>query len=182
MEPNSTETVAKNNQKTRDIANNNGNTDNTKGGVDANNPMPEVVEPINSSDGGPNRPALPGEMNCTEDEDGETNCEMPEPPEGFDGQMPGNMGPGGMMGGRFPGETVQASSDSILHPVGYLTLGAGSVILALVISYVIFSHCFKKRPGKAFSSLQKFLYFILVALVIAAGLIALSYFVPIWVS
>lgn len=134
-------------------------------------------------------PAAPGEMeemgempemNCEESEDGETNCGPPTPPESTEGFEGGPMG-----GGNFPGETTQqsaASSDSILHPVAYLSLGAGSVILSTVIMYACFSNFFHKKPAVTFDKWQKFMWFAIATIILSAALIALCYFVPIWVS
>lgn len=120
------------------------------------------------------------EMNCTENEDSEANCEPPTPPEGME-----EFGGGPMRGENFPGETTQqstASSDSILHPVTYLSLGAGSVILSTVIMYACFSNFFHKKPAATFNKWQKFMWFIIAALIMSAALIILCYFVPTWIS
>ena len=115
----------------------------------------------------------PPEMCDPEDED----CEMPEPPEGMTG-----MGPGG--DGNFPGATTgqDVSTDSVLHPIGYLSLGAGSVIVAMVITYACFSKFFHKKPGQTFDKGSKFAWYCVASIALAAGLIALCYFVPIWAS
>ena len=120
------------------------------------------------------------EMNCTENEDSEANCEPPTPPGGME-----EFGGGPMRGENFPGETTQqstASSDSILHPVVYLSLGAGSVILSTVIMYACFSNFFHKKPAATFNKWQKFMWFIIAALIMSAALIILCYFVPTWIS
>ena len=119
-------------------------------------------------------------MNCTENEDSEANCEPPTPPGGME-----EFGGGPMRGENFPGETTQqstASSDSILHPVAYLSLGAGSVILSTVIMYACFSNFFHKKPAATFNKWQKFMWFIIAILIMSAALIILCYFVPTWIS
>ena len=86
----------------------------------------------------------PPEMNCDSDSE---NCEMPEPPEGFDGEMPSDTQGG--FGGR--GEFIAQSSgnpDAILHPVAYLSIGAGSIILGILVSYMCFSKFFHLKPGR----------------------------------
>lgn len=115
----------------------------------------------------------PPEMCDANDED----CKMPEPPEGFT-----EMGPSG--DGNFPGATTgqDTPSDSILHPVGYLALGGVSVIVAMVIVYACFSKCFHKKPGQTFDKGSKFAWYCVASTLLAAGLIALCYFIPIWVS
>ena len=75
-----------------------------------------------------------------------------------------------------------SSSDSILHPVTYLSLGAGSVILSTVIMYACFSNFFHKKPAATFNKWQKFMWFIIAALIMSAALIILCYFVPTWIS
>lgn len=114
----------------------------------------------------------PPEMCDADSED----CEMPEMPEGMQG-----MGPGG---GRFPGEMTgqDASPDSVLHPVGYLALGAGSLVLSMVVVYACFSKLFHKKPGQTFDKGAKFAWYCVASLVLAAGLIALCYFIPIWTA
>lgn len=130
------------------------------------------TKPVNS-DG---TEATPPEINCDSSEE---NCEMPEPPEGFDGEMPTEM-QGGFAG---RGEMMQqASSTSDLHPAAYLAIGGGSVILGILVSYVCFSKFFHLKPGQAFSSLGRFIGFIAVALVLAIGICVLGYFIPVWVK
>lgn len=143
------------------------------------------TKPTNDAESGEND-TMPGEMgempemNCEESESGEANCEPPTPPENMEGFEGGPMGSGG-----FPGEATQqntASSDSILHPVAYLSLGAGSVILSTVIMYACFSNFFHKKPAATFNKWQKFMWFIIAILVMSAALIILCYFVPTWIS
>ena len=141
-------------------------------------------------------PAKPGSNSSDSTESGE----MPAMPEDFDGEMPemcdsddedcempempGDMqgGPGG--DGNFPGEMTMesGSSDSILHPVAYLALGGVSVIISMVIMYTCFSKFFHKKPGQTFDKGSKFAWYLVGSIVLAAGLIALCYFVPTWVS
>lgn len=146
------------------------------------------TKPTNDTGSGENdaMPAGPGEMgempemNCEESEGSETNCEPPTPPENMEGFEGGPMG-----SGEFPGETTQqntVSSDSILHPVAYLSLGAGSIILSTVIMYACFSNFFHKKPAATFNKWQKFMWFIIAALIMSAALIILCYFVPTWIS
>ena len=143
------------------------------------------TKPTNDTESGENG-AMPGEMgempemNCEESESGETNCEPPTPPEGMEGFEGGPMG-----GGGFPGDTTQQTttpSDNVLHPVAYLSLGAGSVILSTVIMYACFSNFFHKKPSATFDKWQKFMWFIIAALIMSAALIILCYFVPTWIS
>ena len=159
---------------------------NTSGGNSAGGTPP--AKPGNSSDSDGDSTEMmgqPPEMNC----DDEENCEMPEMECGDDetcelpdmSEMEGMMGGPGSMG-EFMMEDVSGSSDSILHPVAYLAIGGCSVILGIIVSYACFSKCFHKRPGETFSKLKYFIWFIVVALLIAAGLIALGYFIPVWVS
>ena len=160
--------------------------------VIAKNETRQMRPSTNDSDGSNStRPSMPPNMNC---EDGETceppeincdsdseNCEIPEPPEGFDGEMPEeiqNMRPSGK---EFVSQMAK-SSDSVLHPVAYLAIGGCSVIMGILVSYAIFSKFFHLKPGQTFSQLSKFIWFIVVVLVIAAGLIALGYFIPVWVK
>lgn len=119
----------------------------------------------------------PPEMDCDADE---TDCEMPEPPEGFDSsKMPSDI-KGGFTGD-FPGRTTQqANSDAILHPVAYLAIGGASVILGILVSYACFSKFFHLKPAQTFDKSSKFIWFTVVTLVIAAGLITLGYFIPVW--
>ena len=119
----------------------------------------------------------------------EMEGEMPEMPEDFDGEMPempsGEMGEmPGMPGGDGEMMAVQetTSSDSVLHPVGYLALGAGSVILSMIVIYACFSNFFHKKPGETFSSKKNFILYIVASVILAAGLIALCYFIPTWVA
>lgn len=116
------------------------------------------------------------EMCNPEDDD----CEVPEMPEGFDGE--GFMGGFGGRGDFNPMEMQETSSDAILHPVAYLALGGCSVILSIVIIYACFSKCFHKKPGETFDTLSKFIWFVAASIVLAAGLITLCYFIPVWVS
>lgn len=120
------------------------------------------------------------EMNCEENEDSETNCEPPTPPDGMEGFEGGPMGDG-----NFPGETMQqpaTSNDNILHPIAYLSLGAGSVIFSMIIMYTCFSNFFHKKPAATFDKWQKFMWFAIATIMLSVALIALCYFVPVWVS
>lgn len=143
------------------------------------------TKPTNDAESGENG-AMPGEMgempemNCEESESGEANCEPPTPPESMEGFEGGPMG-----GGGFPGDTTQQTttpSNNVLHPVAYLSLGAGSVILSTVIMYACFSNFFHKKPAATFNKWQKFMWFIIAALIMSAALIILCYFVPTWIS
>lgn len=143
------------------------------------------TKPTNDAESGENG-AMPGEMgempemNCEESESGEANCEPPTPPENMEGFEGGPMGSGG-----FPGEATQQTttpSDNVLHPVAYLSLGAGSVILSTIIMYACFSNFFHKKPAATFNKWQKFMWFIIAILVMSAALIILCYFVPTWIS
>lgn len=143
------------------------------------------TKPTNDAESGENG-AMPGEMgempemNCEESESGEANCEPPTPPENMEGFEGGPMGSGG-----FPGEAIQQTttpSDNVLHPVAYLSLGAGSVILSTIIMYACFSNFFHKKPAATFNKWQKFMWFIIAILVMSAALIILCYFVPTWIS
>lgn len=143
------------------------------------------TKPTNDTESGENG-AMPGEMgempemNCEESEGSEANCEPPTPPENMEGFEGGPMG-----GGGFPGDTTQQTttpSDNVLHPVAYLSLGAGSVILSTVIMYACFSNFFHKKPAATFNKWQKFMWFIIAILVMSAALIILCYFVPTWIS
>lgn len=123
----------------------------------------------------------PPEMNC--DPESDTNCEIPEPPEGFDGQMPEGMqsgGPGGMR--EFTAQSISTNPDAILHPVAYLAIGGGSVIIGILISYICFSKFFHLKPGQTFASKGRFIWFVVVTLVLAVGLCALGFFIPKWCS
>ena len=146
------------------------------------------TKPTNDAESGENgaMPAGPEEMgempemNCEESESGEANCEPPTPPESMEGFEGGPMG-----GGGFPGDTTQQTttpSDNVLHPVAYLSLGAGSVILSTVIMYACFSNFFHKKPAATFNKWQKFMWFIIAILAMSAALIILCYFVPTWIS
>ena len=146
------------------------------------------TKPTSDTESGENgaMPAGPGEMgempemNCEESESGEANCEPPTPPESMEGFEGGPMG-----GGGFPGDTTQQTttpSDNVLHPVAHLSLGAGSVILSTVIMYACFSNFFHKKPAATFNKWQKFMWFIIAALIMSAALIILCYFVPTWIS
>ena len=122
----------------------------------------------------------PPEMNCDSDSE---NCEMPEPPEGFDGEMPSDMQSGGFGGrGEFMTQSTNTNPDAILHPVAYLSIGAGSVVLGILISYMCFSKFFHLKPGQTFKSGARFVWFIVVALVLACGICTLGFFIPKWVS
>ena len=143
------------------------------------------TKPTNDAESGENG-TMPGEMgempamNCEESESGEANCEPSSPPESMEGFEGGPMG-----GGGFPGGTTQQTttpSDNVLHPVAYLSLGAGSVILSTVIMYACFSNFFHKKPAATFNKWQKFMWFIIAALIMSAALITLCYFVPTWIS
>ena len=143
------------------------------------------TKPTNDAESGENG-TMPGEMgempemNCEESESGEANCEPSSPPESMEGFEGGPMG-----GGGFPGGTTQQTttpSDNVLHPVAYLSLGAGSVILSTVIMYACFSNFFHKKPAATFNKWQKFMWFIIAILVMSAALIILCYFVPTWIS
>lgn len=118
---------------------------------------------------------MDGEMpEMPECEEGDENCEMPEIPEGMEG------GPGGE---GFPGETMQdANSGNSWHPAAYLGMGAGSVILSMVIMYACFSNFFHKKPGQTFDKWQKFAIYCGASTVLAAGLAVLCYFIPVWIG
>ncbi len=127
-----------------------------------------------NSNGAPAKPentdGTAPEMCNPEDED----CEVPEMPSGEQG------GPNG----GAPGEMtmVGGSSDNILHPVAYLALGGSSVIVAMAITYACFSKFFRKKPGQTFDKGAKFAGYCIGSIILAAGIIALCYFIPIWVS
>lgn len=146
------------------------------------------TKPTSDAESGENgaMPAGPGEMgempevNCEESDGSEANCEPPTPPENMEGFEGGPMG-----GGGFPGDTTQQTttpSDNVLHPVAYLSLGAGSIILSTIIMYACFSNFFHKKPSTTFNKWQKFMWFIIAALIMSAALIILCYFVPTWIN
>lgn len=125
----------------------------------------------NTNDSSENDKMQPPDINCTDEE----NCEPPEMPSGdFMGKPDGDMGRREFMMQDFN------NSDAILHPAAYLTIGGGSVIIGILISYAIFSKFFNLKPEKVFGVPTKITWFIIVSILIAAGLIALGYFVPIW--
>lgn len=156
---NSESIAARNNTRQRDMVAENSSSEDMGMGQ-----PPEM----NCADG---ETCTPPEMNCA---DGET-CEMPEMPAGgTNGEF------GGFGGGRGEMMTVQGTTDSILHPAAYLAIGGGGVLLGLLISYACFSKFFHLKPGQTFSSLSKFVWFIVVALLIAVGIGALGYFIPVW--
>lgn len=113
----------------------------------------------------------PPEMNC----DDEENCEVPEMPDGMEGMGP--MGDGG-----FRGQEGMQTADNSWHPAAYLAMGAGSVVLSLVIVYACFSKCFHLKPGAVFTKWQKFMWYCIATVVLAAGLSVLCYFIPVWTS
>ncbi|MBQ6410170.1 hypothetical protein IJI18_02880 [Candidatus Saccharibacteria bacterium] len=164
------EMIAKNNNRAMGpVAENTDNTSSTS------RPTPPT-----NSDGSEMQMGTPPEMNCDSDSE---NCEMPEPPEGFDGEMPSDM-QGGEPGSRGEFTTLGTNSnpDAILHPVAYLSIGAGSMILGILISYMCFSKFFHLKPGQTFASRGKFIWFIVVALVLTVGICTLGFFIPKWVS
>lgn len=128
------------------------------------------------------RMMAPPEMDCDSEDE---NCEIPELPEDFDGEAPTDMqemGPGGF-GGRGEFMTAQNTNpDAVWHPVAYLAMGGCSVILGILVSYACFSKFFHLRPGEAFKNVRRFVWFVVVALLLATGLAVLGYFVPIWIS
>lgn len=155
-----------------------------KGGARQMGPMAEnttgdsTTTPTAPTDGENGQMGQPPEMNCDPTSE---ECEMPE---GFDGEMPTDM-QGGGFGGR--GEMMMqnaggSTSEAILHPAAYLSIGAGGVVLGLLISYMCFSKFFHLKPGQAFSKLSKFIWFMVVALVITVGICLLGYFIPVWVK
>ncbi|MBQ3296464.1 hypothetical protein IJG95_02025 [Candidatus Saccharibacteria bacterium] len=145
---------------------------NTDGSSSTSQPTPPT-----NSDGTEMQMGTPPDMNC---EEGDETCEMPEMPEGMDGEMPTGM-QGGFGGrGEFMTQTTSTSSDSILHPAAYLAIGGGSVVLGILISYACFSRLFHAKPGETFSTLGKFIGFIAVALTLAVGISLLGYFIPVW--
>lgn len=134
-----------------------------------------------------NTKMTPPDMNCG------GSAETCEPPEGFDGEAPElpeemeNQEPTDMRGGGMRREDmaqlqVADGSSATWHPAAYLGFGAGSVILGILVSYACFSKFFHLKPGQAFSSASKFVWFIVVALVIATGLCVLGYFIPVWTA
>ena len=72
--------------------------------------------------------------------------------------------------------------DAIWHPVAYLAIGGASVVLGIIISYACFSKFFHLKPGQTFSKLSKFIWFIVVALVLAVGICTLGFFIPKWTA
>lgn len=130
-----------------------------------------------SSSGGAS--AAPEEMDgempeMPECEEGDEDCEIPEMPEGMEG------GPGG---GSMPGEMMlDANSSNNWHPAAYLGMGAGSVILSMVIMYVCFSNFFHKKSGQTFDKWQKFAIYCGASAVLATGFAVLCYFIPTWIG
>jgi hypothetical protein len=120
-----------------------------------------------------------GESNCIGDESGQTNCTPPEKPDGKEPSMVDTR-PDESDGIMTIGELDPRHNDGSLHPVAYLAIGAFSIILGTIVSYVIFSRFFHRRPYETFSSKGKFFGFIGVAVAIAALVIVLAYFMPIW--
>ena len=159
-----------------------------KGGNRQMGPMAENTDstsdtsrstPPTNSDGSEIEMGTPPEMNCDSDSE---NCEMPEPPDGFDGEMPTDM-QGGFGGrGEFMSQSTDNNPDAILHPAAYLAIGGCSVILGILVSYACFSRFFHLKPGQTFASRAKFIWFIVVALVFAVGVCVLGYFIPVWCS
>ena len=120
-----------------------------------------------------------GESNCVDDESGQTNCAPTEKPDGKEPPMT-DMRSDERDGMVTFGEFDPHHNDGSLHPVAYLAIGAFSVIFGIAISYAIFSRFFHRRPYETFSSKGKFFGFIGVAVAIAAIIIVLAYFIPIW--
>ncbi len=121
------------------------------------------------------------EMNCTESENEETTCEPPKPPEGLgDMRMDGGPREDGVFEPTNP--VIDPSNGSVLHPVAYLSLGAGSVILSTIVIYACFSNLFHKKPGQTFSTLPKFALFVVATIGLSGILISLCYFIPTWTS
>ncbi len=131
-----------------------------------------------SSDGAQGGPmTMDGEMPEMCDPESETECEMPE--------MPQDMMNGGFAGRGEMREMMMADSNvssGTLHPGAYISMGGGAVIVGILISYVIISAGFTKKPGEAFRSLKRFLVFVGVSIVIAVLIGVLCYFVPVWVG
>lgn len=136
-----------------------------------------------------NPPARPGDSTST---DGTTGTQemTGEPPEMLGGEMPEDMEgmepPEGMEGmtppdGNFPGQTT-ATTENTWHPVAYLSLGAGSLLISTIIIYLCFSNFCHKKPAQTFDTKQKFIWFVLTTLILTVGLITLCYFIPIWTS
>lgn len=145
-----------------------------------NNEMPTPPEVLDCADNETEAdcalPTIPPQANCVEDESGETNCEAPEIPGGeFGGPMDGEL-PWQMT------DSVNINNEAALHPVAYLSLGAGSVVLSITIIYTCISGFFHKKPAAIFSTWQKFAWFVLATIALSAALIALCYFVPIWIN
>ena len=153
-------------------------------GLIANNSSDSKMTPPSNSENDGTPPALPESTNCETDESSETNCEIPEPFEGFDGERPemGEMQPGGPHDMMIQGGMTSSDTGSILHPVAYLSLGATSLMLSLILVYACFSKFFHKKPGEVFNKWQKFLWYCVIAILLTAGIITLCYFIPIWVS
>ena len=120
-----------------------------------------------------------GESNCIGDESGQTNCTPPEKPDGKEPPM-SDVKSEGSDGVMTVGELDPHHNDGSLHPIAYLAIGAFGIILGIVVSYAIFSRFFHRRPYETFSSKGKFFGFIGVAVAIAAIIIVLAYFIPIW--
>ncbi len=129
-------------------------------------PPAKPGEDSNSSTENTEMNGTPPDMCDESDED----CEMPEPP--TDGEFSG--GPGMMQ------DASTSSSD--LHPAAYLSMGAGSLILAMAISYACFSKFFHKKPGETFDKKSKFIWCVVVSLILATALCVLCYFIPTWIK
>ena len=117
----------------------------------------------------------PPDANCDLDTE---ECETMEPPEDFDGEMPSDLQDRGLRGKEFMMQP--ANPETTLHPAIYLAIGGGSVILGILVSYVCFSRFFRLKPDQTFSALPKFIWFVVVVLVIATGICLLGYFAPTW--
>ena len=113
----------------------------------------------------------PPEM-CEEDDE---DCEMPEMPEDFDGERP-------EMGQMREMMTSEGSSEGSWHPAAYLAMGAGSIVLSIVIMYSCFSNFYHKKPGETFNSWQKFVIFCVCSVALATGIAVLCYFIPEWTA
>lgn len=146
------------------------------GPLGGNSDSSQPTRPTDSENG---QMGTPPDMNCEEDSE---ECEVPELPEDFDGEIPEDIQGGGFGGGRgeFMTQNTNSNSDAILHPAAYLAIGGGSVILGILISYVCFSRCFHLRPGETFASKTKFIWFVVVAIMLAVGISVLGYFIPVW--